>query len=211
MPSVLDRAIANPLRFIACRNIDPPPALAWLMSNDRLVVALLAAITAVIWYLVEPIVFTYDSFAYLTAAKFIAGVEGGSFSYFRPPLLPLLLAATGVASRQTYFWLILAQLGVGMASVLLVHDCLRSFSKLIGLIATGLFIITFIGFVYSKSVMTEQIYFFGWCLCINGGLAYLWTGAPLRLTQVVIALLILALTRAQGAYVIAIVLPILAV
>jgi hypothetical protein len=211
MPSILDRAIANPLRFIACRNIDPPPALAWTVSNDRLVVALLTAITAVIWYLVEPIVFTYDSFAYLTAAKFIAGVDGGSFSYFRPPLLPLLLAATGVASRQTYFWFNLTQVALGIASVLLVHDCLRRFSKVIGLIATGFFIITFIGFVYSKSVMTEQIYLFGWCLCINGGLAYLWTGGPSRLVQVVVALLILALARAQGAYVIAIVLPTLAI
>src|SRR5262249_2167786 len=189
----------------------PPRALPWTLRNDRLVVALAAAISAIIWYLVEPIVVTHDTFAYLIAAKFIAGVDGGSFSYFRPPLLPLLLAATGVASRQTYFWFTLAQLALGMASVLLVHDCLRRISKLIGLIATGLFVITFVGFVYSKSVMTEQIYLFGWCLCINGGLTYLWTGALLRLMQVIVALLILALTRTQGAYVIAIVLPLLAI
>jgi hypothetical protein len=49
------------------------------------VVALGATVTAMVWYFVEPIVVTYDSFAYLTAAKYIAGVEGGSFSYFRPP------------------------------------------------------------------------------------------------------------------------------
>ena len=49
-----------------------------------MVVALAATITAMVWYFVEPIVVTYDSFAYLTAAKYIAGVEGGSFSYFRP-------------------------------------------------------------------------------------------------------------------------------
>jgi hypothetical protein len=93
---------------------------------------------------------------------------------------------------------------------MLMHDCLRRISKSLGLIATTLYVATFIGFVYSKSIMTEEIYLFGWCLCINGGLAYLWTGAPLRLAQVVVALLILALSRAQGAYVIAAVLPILA-
>jgi hypothetical protein len=98
----LNRAIADPLRVLARWNADPPWALAWLLRNDRVVVALAAAITAMVWYFVEPIVVTYDSFAYLTAAKYIAGVQGGSFSYFRPPLLPFLLAATGVPSHQTY-------------------------------------------------------------------------------------------------------------
>jgi len=203
-------ALANPLRVTARWDTDPPPALAWTLRNDRLVVALAAAISAIIWYLVEPIVVTHDTFAYLIAAKFIAGVEGGSFTYFRPPLLPLLMAVTGVPGRQTYVWFILTQLVLGIASVMLMHDCLRRISKSLGLVATALYIATFIGFVYSKSIMTEEIYLFGWCLCINGGLAYLWTGAPLRLAQTTVALLILALTRAQGAYVIVAVLPILA-
>ena len=207
---VVSPALAAPLRISVHWDTDPPPALAWVLRNDRLVVAVAAATTAVIWYVVEPIVVTHDSFAYLDAAKFIAGVEGGSFTYFRPPLLPLLLAATGVPSLQTYVWFILTQLVLGIASVMLMHDCLRRISKSLGLIATALFIATFIGFVYSKSIMSEQLYLFGWCLCINGGLTFLWIGAPLRLAQTIIALLILALTRAQGAYVIAAVLPILA-
>jgi hypothetical protein len=205
-----DRAIADPLRVLARWDTDPPPTLAWLLRNDRVVVALAATITAMVWYFVEPIVVTYDSFAYLTAAKYIAGVEGGSFSYFRPPLLPFLLAATGVPSHQTYVWFILTQLALGIASVMLMHDCLRSISRTLGLIATGLFIATFAAFVHSKSIMSEQIYLFGWCLCIHGGLTYLWTGSPWRLAEVVVALLILALSRAQGGYVIAIVLPLLA-
>src|SRR5262249_30472802 len=108
---------------------NPPPVIAWALRNDRLVVALVAAASAVIWYLVEPIVITHDTFAYLDAGKFIAGVEGGSFSYFRPPLLPLLLAVTGVPGRQTYVWFILTQLTLGIASVMLMHDCLRRISK----------------------------------------------------------------------------------
>jgi hypothetical protein len=206
----VDRATADPLRVLARWDIDPPSALAWPLRIDRLVVAVAATMTAVTWYLVEPIVVTNDTFAYLTAAKFIAGVDGGSFTYFRPPLLPLLLAVTGVAGRQTYFWFILTQLALGIGSVMLMHDCLRRISRSLGLIATGLFIATFMAFVHSKSIMTEEIYLFGWCLCINGGLAYLCTGSPLRLAQTVVALLILALTRAQGAYVIAAVLPVLA-
>jgi hypothetical protein len=200
-----------PLRVIARLASHSPPGLAWALRNDRLLVALAAAISALTWYLAEPIVVTYDSFAYMAAAKFIVGAEGGSFSYFRPPLLPVLLAVTGVPSRQTYFWFTLTQLGLGMASVLLMHDCLRRISKCFGLIATSVFIATFMAFVYSKSVMTEQIYLFGWCLCINGALAYLWTGSLGRVAQVTVALLILALTRAQGAYVVAAVLPILAI
>lgn len=207
---VVSPALAAPLRVSVHWDSDPPPALAWALRNDRLVVALAALTTAAIWYVVEPIVVTHDSFAYLDAAKFIAGVEGGSFTYFRPPLLPLLLAVTGVPSRQTYVWFILTQVALGIGCVMLMHDCLRRISKSLGLIATALYIAAFIGFVYSKSIMTEQIYLFGWSLCINGGLAYLLTGAPLRLAQVIAALLILALSRAQGAYVVAAVLPILA-
>jgi hypothetical protein len=206
----LDRAIADPLRILARWETDPPLALAWPLRHDRFVVAVAAVITAVIWYLVEPIVVTFDTFAYLNAAKFIAGVEGGSFSYFRPPLLPFLLAATGVPSYQTFVWFILTQLVLGIASVMLIHDCLRRISRSLGLIAAGLVVATFIAFVHSKSIMTEEIYLFGWSLCINGGLIYLWTGSPLRLTEVIVGLLILALSRAQGAYVIAIVLPLLA-
>jgi hypothetical protein len=153
---VVSPALAAPLRISVHWDTDPPPALAWMLRNDRLVVALAAATTAVIWYVVEPIVVTHDSFAYLDAAKFIAGVEGGSFAYFRPPLLPLLLAVTGVPSLQTYVWFILTQLVLGIASVMLMHDCLRRISKSLGLVATALYIATFIGFVYSKSIMTEE-------------------------------------------------------
>src|SRR5882724_6129792 len=129
----------------------------------------------------------------------------------RPNSLPVSKAEASPISGRHFSLCCWTQLAFGIASVMLMHDCLRRISKSLGLIATALFIATFIGFVYSKSIMTEEIYLFGWCLCINGGLAFLWTGTPLRLAQVVVALLILALTRAQGAYVIAAVLPILAI
>jgi hypothetical protein len=211
LSSALERAIVRPLHISAQLDIHAPPALPWVLRNDRLVVVFATIITAATWYLIEPIIVTYDTFAYLNAAKFIAGVEGGSFTYFRPPLLPLLLAVTGVPSRQTFFWFILTQFALGFASVMLMHDCLRRISRSIGLIAAGLFIVAFAPFVYAKSIMTEEIYLFGWCLCLNGGLAYVWTTSPWRLVQVVIALLILALTRVQGAYVIAVALPMLAI
>ena len=46
-------ALAAPLRIGVHWDSDPPPALAWMLRNDRLVVALAAAATAVIWYVVE--------------------------------------------------------------------------------------------------------------------------------------------------------------
>jgi hypothetical protein len=66
---VVSPALAAPLRIGVRWDADPPPALAWMLRNDRLVVALAAATTAVIWYVLEPIVVTHDSFAYLDAAK----------------------------------------------------------------------------------------------------------------------------------------------
>lgn len=207
----LDRLFVRQLNVITSWDANPPPALSRLLKHDQLIVMLVATLTAVTWYIVEPIVVTFDTFAYLTSAKFIAGAPGGSFTYFRPPLLPLLLAGTGVPGHETYFWFIMAQFALGIGSVMVMHDTLRRISKSLGLIGIGIFLATFIAFVHSKSIMTEQIYFFGWCLCINGALVYLRTPSLLRLLQVIIAILILALTRAQGAYVIVAVLPVLIV
>ena len=66
-----------------------------------MIVAVMSILTALIWYSTQPIIFTYDSFAYLDAAKSISGIEGGQYAYFRAPLLPLLLAATGVPTACT--------------------------------------------------------------------------------------------------------------
>ena len=173
--------------------------------------AVLAVMTGLAWYLTQPITFTYDSFAYLDAARSIAGVEGGKFAYFRAPLLPLLMAATKVPSAQTFAWFIAAQLLLGVAIVMVMHACLRRISRSLGFFASILLISTFIAFVHSKSVMTEQIYLLGWCLCIDGALAYLSTGARIRLAQVVMALLMLAMSRAQGAFVAVVALPFMAI
>jgi hypothetical protein len=172
-------------------------------------VIFLAIMTAVIWYLSEPIIFTMDSYAYLNSAKAIAGIDNGSLVYFRAPFLPLLLAITKVPTLQTFSWFILAQIILGISCIIIMHDCLRRISRPIGLIATLLFISTFMGLVHSKSIMTEEIYLFGWCLCINGVFSYLSKPAKLSLLQITIALLILVMTRAQGAFVAFVVLPFL--
>jgi hypothetical protein len=151
-------AIVESIKTIVLWDTKPPPALTWVLRNDRLTIACLAALSAAIWYLSEPIIVTYDTFAYLNAAKFIAGLEDGSLTYFRPPLLPLLLAVTGVPAHQTYFWFILTQLVLGIAAVVLMHDCLGVISRSLGLIGAALFIATFMAFVHYKSIMTEEIY-----------------------------------------------------
>jgi hypothetical protein len=192
-----------------CNSVDT--AWQWTLQHDRLVVAVAAVAAALLWYLYEPIVFTYDSFAYLEAAKALAGIEGAGFAYFRAPLLPLLMALTGVPSAQTFAWFIIAQMLLGVAIVMVMHNCLRRISLPLGLLASGLFVSTFMAFVHAKAIMTEEIYLFGWCLCIERALTYLATGTRHSLVQTALAALVLAMCRAQGAFVIAVVLAVLAI
>jgi hypothetical protein len=74
--------MAQWLKTVARCETNPPRALAWVLRNDRLVMASAVALTAAIWYLSEPIIVTYDTFAYLNAAKFFVGMEGGALRIF---------------------------------------------------------------------------------------------------------------------------------
>ncbi|HEY1980242.1 MAG TPA: hypothetical protein VGH13_09135 [Xanthobacteraceae bacterium] len=180
-----------------------------ITESDRLVIFLLAIATALIWLLSEPIVFTNDSFGYLVAAKYIAGVSAHGIPYYRMPLFPVILVATGVAQYGTFFWFIVAQTVLGIIMIMLFHDAVRAYSTIAGLIATVLFAFTFVPLVYSKAVMTEQIYLFGLILCLSSALAYLYSGNRFRLALIAGAILIMMLTRVQGIFIALVVFPFL--
>jgi hypothetical protein len=102
---------------------------------------------------------------------------------------------------------LIAQLLLGFATVLVMHAWFRRTSRVTGLLASIVLVSTFIAFVHSKSIMTEQIYLFGWCLCLASTLAYISSGGRMWLMLLTAALLILAMTRAQGAFVAVVALP----
>jgi len=174
-----------------------------------MIVLTLALLTACIWYWLQPIIFTADSFEYVNAAKSIAGVDHSKFAYFRGPALPLLLFATGVATLHTFNWFILLQIALGVATTIILYERLRKISPSVGFLGIIVFISAFVGFVHSKAIMTEEIYLFAWCLCIDGALGYISAPSRMRLAQITIALLILTMTRAQGGFIAFVVLPFL--
>jgi hypothetical protein len=75
-------AIVESIKTIVLWDIKPPPALTWVL-NDRLTIACLAAVSAAIWYLSEPIIVTYDTSAYLNAAKFSAAASASAAGRYR--------------------------------------------------------------------------------------------------------------------------------
>jgi hypothetical protein len=183
--------------------------LAILAANhDRATVFALAVVSALTWQVTQPIVFTYDSFSYLDAAKSLSGVEGGhGFVYYRAPFTPLLLAVTRVPTLNSFTWFMLAQLCIGVLSTIILHDTFRIIIGKFSLIPTLLFLSTFFPFVQSKSIMTEQVYLLGWVVVLNGSVVYTRIGSPIRLFSVMAGLFVLALTRAQGAFVAVLVIP----
>jgi hypothetical protein len=176
---------------------------------DRWLVLALAIFAAALWLYCEPIVFTNDSFGYLSAANFIAGKTNHGVPYYRMPLFPFWLFATGVATLGTFKWFVLAQTALGILMTMVFHDGLRGYSRPAAVIATTVFIITFVPFVYSKAVMTEQVYLFGWILCISSMLRYLQAASLLRLALVAAAVVIMMFTRVQGVFIGLVVLPFL--
>lgn len=179
-----------------------------IVSYDRWIVLAVALIAAAVWYTSEPIIFTNDSFGYLGAAKYIAGLPSNGAPYYRMPLFPLFLIVTGVA-YDTFTWFILVQTALGVAIVLIFHDGLRRYSRPAALIATFALVVTFIPFVYSKSVMTEQLYLFGLILCLSASLSFFRTGSIWHLALAAGSVGLMMLTRVQGVFVAAVVFPFL--
>ena len=180
-----------------------------IIAHDRWVDFAIAIVAALVWYSSEPIVFTNDSFGYLAASKYLAGVSARGVPYYRMPLYPVFLVVTGVASYSTFFWLVLAQTALGIAMVVVFHDGLRSYSRTGAVLATAAFAATFVPFVYSKSVMTEQLYLSGLILCLSSTLNYLQTGSRFRLVLVGLSILAMMLTRVQGVFIGLVVFPFL--
>jgi hypothetical protein len=180
-----------------------------IIANDRWVVFAIAILAALVWYSSEPIVFTNDSVGYVAASKYLAGVSARGVPYYRMPLYPIFLVVTGVASYSTFFWLVLAQTALGIAMVVVFHDGLRSYSRTGAVLATVIFAATFVPFVYSKSVMTEQLYLSGLILCLSSALHYLQTGSRFRLVLVGASILVMMLTRVQGVFIGFVVFPFL--
>jgi hypothetical protein len=172
-----------------------------IIQYDRLVVAVMAILAAGTWYVSEPIIFTNDSFGYVYAAKYIAGVPAHGVPYYRMPLFPILLVVTGVARFSTFFWFVLTQTMLGIAMVMVFHAGLRTYSRTASLVATIVFTFTFVPFVYSKSVMTEQLYLSGLILCLSSTLNFLHSGRRFGLLLVGASVLVMTLTRVQGIFV----------
>jgi hypothetical protein len=182
--------------------------LAGLLAHDRLLALVAAILAALAWHFSEPIVFTNDSFGYLNAARHIAGLPAQNVPYYRMPLFPLFLVATGVI-YDTFVWFILAQIALGILMVIIFHDGLRLYSRPAALVAVAVFIFTFVPFVYSKSIMTEQLYLFGLILCLSSTLRYFSLPTPGRLALIATAILMMMLTRVQGILIGIVVLPFL--
>lgn len=181
---------------------------AGILANDRWIIFAFAVGAAAIWYFSEPIVFTNDSFGYLGSAKYLVGLTSQGVPYYRMPLFPIFLVATGVA-YDTFTWFVLAQTTLGILMVMIFHDGLRAYSRPAAFIAASIFIMTFVSFVYSKSVMTEQLYLFGLVLCVAASLKYFRSGTRWHLALIAVAIMIMMLTRVQGFLIGAVVLPFL--
>lgn len=134
----------------------------------RIDVALMAIIfvasaVTIWWQTQNHFQFNADSVSYVDNAMRLSFC-GSGYQCFRGPGYPLLIALTGVPLLNTFLILRIVQALMSVGIVVLIYQTLSPFHRRAALIAASLAMISAIPWVYSTSVMTEQLYLFVLCL-----------------------------------------------
>ena len=134
--------------------------LACFDDKNAGIVFALSFLFTTIWFFTAPVIFTADSESYLSAARAMLGLPGGYFLYFRTEGYPLILNLSGVTLFDTFIGLWIIQYSCAVFIPLIIYQSLKGIDKQIAFSAAILCIISTVPFIYSKAVMTQQVYLF---------------------------------------------------
>jgi hypothetical protein len=162
----------------------------------------------VVWVLTKPIVFTHDSFTYITQSRQLQLEQQFGVPLFsRLPLFPAILWAFQITDLQhSVFWLVVFQSCLAVVSCWLFYLTARLIEPRGALVLSLVFVASLLPFLNVKYIMTEQTFFFETMLSLYGIVAYLVARtnreAWLALAVLAVGAALMTLTRPQGAYVI---------
>jgi hypothetical protein len=182
----------------------------WREPCAQGIILAISAALVVAWVLIKPIVFTHDSFTYITSARELQLGQSTGAMFSRLPVFPAILLAFHVTDlKHSVFWLIVFHSCLAVASSWLFYLTARLLEPRGALILSLIFIASLLPFVQVKHIMTEQIFFFETMLTLFGMVAYLLVrtsrGAWLAVAVLGVGAALMTLTRPQGAYIVPVV------
>jgi hypothetical protein len=100
-----------------------PPASAPCTFNrrDQTILLALAIVFQALYLLIIPLGIECDAAMYFNYAKSILGVEGGAYTYHRPPGYPVFLIVTGQFLFDSFVITVMVQALMGVLAPLLVY------------------------------------------------------------------------------------------
>jgi hypothetical protein len=177
----------------------PARALLRAAAQVRAGVALLglAVLVEAVWLATQPMGFVVDSLQYYQLGLWLSGQEPPDFNFphYRAPGYPMLLVTTGVTWLGTFTGLLAAQAAMAVAMPMLVYRSMRLIAPRVAFITGLLALLSLVPFVYSKVVMTEQLYIFLQLLLIYLFVRYLACPRPHDVYLLALCALALLLTR----------------
>jgi len=147
----------------------PPLLRAGAIDRRMLILLAISAMVTLVWGLTRPLTYTTDSTTYVELAQYLLGQrEPHPIVFIRPPGYPLLLILTGVIAFHSFVGLLLAQALTAVAIPLIAYKTVAHYSRSAAFAAGLLITLSLMPQIYSRAVMTEQPFIFGFVL-----LAYL--------------------------------------
>jgi hypothetical protein len=97
---------------------------------------------------------------YFNYAKSILGIEGGAYTYYRPPGFPVFLIATGQLLFDSFIGTVVAQAAMGVLIPVLVYRSLAPINRCAAFICTFVLIFSGTPFFAAKLMLAAQLFTF---------------------------------------------------
>lgn len=205
--SVIREALASPragrflnglvryYRFEIMARPNPAP------RRDLIILAVGAAALQAIYFVAIPLGIECDGATFYGFAEAILG-EGHRFSFYRPPLFPIYLIATGTVWPQTFVVMMLAQAAMGVAIPVLVYRCLYGLDRRAAWAAAIAVMASTISFTAAKLFLSEQLYAFLSILAVYYMARYQDDGNPRSIYAFMLAGLCAMFTRWEAEFIV---------
>ena len=139
-----------------------PPAAAPYSFNrrDQKILLAAAALFQVIYLFIIPLNVECDGAMYFNYAKYILGIEGGVYTYYRPPGFPVFLIATGQLLFDSFIGTVIAHAAMGILLPILVYRSLAPMSRRAAFTCAAVYILSTLPFIGAKLMFAEQLFTF---------------------------------------------------
>ena len=128
--------------------------------RDQTILLALAIVFQALYLLIIPLGIECDAAMYFNYAKSILGVEGGAYTYYRPPGFPVFLIATGQLLFDSFIGTVVAHAAMGILMPILVYRSLAAMNRRAAFICAFVLIFSTVPFFAAKLMLAEQLFTF---------------------------------------------------